>query len=334
MFGSKGINFSAQAKIGINFAHINSDLIFKAGLSVFESIRQKNKTSSETDIDVIELPFVESSKYANSVFDEKFEKYKKYCDDLNKNSFCIVDLEIEESLTDLVNQDIDYAIRKNSIKLNSRAYHYNENPRIVEAWKFCKSVKKLAVNKTILNILRASYQSEPIPFSTINFVKGTEQPLHSDEFHFGSIPHRFLSGCWIALEDIHPESGPLSIVVGSHKLPIFSFEQIGLGTPRNEIDFKKNYTAYEEWVKETIRLYDLNVVTPKLKRGQCIIWLSNTLHGAYRIKNRQLTRKSLVVHYHYSKCKKLFYPGYSNLNTGKLVPRPMQNIDIRTIIPD
>ncbi|MGB1864612.1 MAG: hypothetical protein ACPHOL_09910, partial [Candidatus Puniceispirillum sp.] len=81
----RGLTSVPKQKLALILHTLNSDLIFKAGLSVFESIRQKNKTSSETDIDVIELPFVESSKYANSVFDEKFEKYKKYCDDLNKN---------------------------------------------------------------------------------------------------------------------------------------------------------------------------------------------------------------------------------------------------------
>ena len=180
-----------------------------------------------------------------------------------------------------------------------------------------------------MDILRFSYQSEPIPFSTINFIKGTEQPLHSDELHFGSIPHRYLAGCWIALEDIDPDSGPLSIAVGSHKQPIFSFEQIGLSTPRNESDFKKSYSIYEEWVKKTIQTSKMDIVTPRLRKGQCLIWLSNALHGAYAIKNNHLTRKSLVVHYHFDRCKKLFYPSYSNLKTGKLIPRTMKNLDIR-----
>ena len=291
------------------------------------NMKKTTKIPTETFSYSDELPFVEAPTYKEYRFDEKDEKYKKYSDELNKNSFCIVDLELEKNLIDQVNQDIDEAIRKNSIRLNSRAYHYNENPRIVEAWKFSWAIKELAVNKTILDILRFCYQSEPIPFSTINFVKGTEQPLHSDELHFGSIPHRYLSGCWIALEDIQPESGPLSIAAGSHRLPIFSFEKIGLKTPRNEADFKKNYSAYEEWVAEEIKVHGLEVVTPKLKRGQCLIWLSNALHGAYAIKNQQLTRKSLVVHYHYSKCRKLFYPSYSNLEIGKLVPRSVENIN-------
>ena len=302
--------------------------------TVFSETKKSKNTPVAFDSAQGAMPFVEAPNYHESYIAEKDEKFKKYSDELNKNGFCIVNLNVDKNLINQANEDIDAALRENCIKLNSRAYHYNENPRIVEAWRFSKSIKELAVNKTILDILRFSYKSEPIPFSTINFVKGTEQPLHSDELHFGSIPHRYLTGCWIALEDIRPDSGPLSIAVGSHKLPIFSFEQIGLNIPRTEEDFKKNYSAYEEWVKETISDNNLEVVTPKLRKGQCIIWLSNTLHGAYAIKNQRLTRKSLVVHYHYSACTKLFYPSYSNLTTGKLVPRPSKNIDIRTHTPE
>ena len=297
---------------------------------MLSSIEKNKQACKKIDVGNVDLPFVETHALKHTGNKKKDKQFQAYFDDLNQNGFCIVDLTMNGNLIEQANQDIDDAIRRNSVRLNSRAYHYNENPRIVEAWKFSKSIKKLATNNTILDLLSFCYQSEPIPFSTINFIKGTEQPLHSDELHFGSIPHRYLSGCWIALEDIHPDSGPLSIAVGSHKLPIFSFEQIGLSTPRNEADFKKNYSAYEQWVKETIELNGLEVVTPRLLRGQCLVWLSNTLHGAYSIKNPKLTRRSLVVHYHYSRCKKLFYPSYSNLETGKLVPRSANNIDIRT----
>ena len=285
-----------------------------------------NKTNF--DISSYKIPYVDSpfykemSKNCNS-------KFLTYCNKLNSDGYCVLDIGIDNEVIHSINSDIDSAVEKKIIKLNSKAYHYNYSPRIVEAWKFSKGVKNLSANKKILDFLRFAYKSDPIPFSTINFIRGTEQPFHSDEFHFGSVPHRYLSGCWIALEDIHEDSGPLSIVVGSHKLPIFSFESIGLEIPKNEKDFKRCYTIYEEWVKEIIKAYDFEIVTPKLKKGQCIVWLSNTLHGAFKINNSLLTRKSLVVHYHYDKCEMLFYPNYSDLLKGKFIKRPRNGIDIR-----
>ena len=272
-------------------------------------------------------PYIESQDFKKYLPLEG-DNFSNSMNMLNQEGYCIIDLDID-NLIDDANRDIEKAINDKSFKTNSAAYHYNESPRIVEAWKFSKAIKKIATSTAITDFLKKAYKSNPIPFSTINFLKGTEQPLHSDEFHFGSIPHRFLSGCWIALEDIDKDSGPLSIAAKSHKLPIFSFEMLNIDIPKSEKDFKIAYTLYEEWVKDQIKINNLEIVTPILKKGQCLIWLSNLLHGSYEIKNRALSRKSLVVHYHYEACQKIFYPSYSNLEKKKYIPRSLKNLDIR-----
>jgi ectoine hydroxylase-related dioxygenase (phytanoyl-CoA dioxygenase family) len=274
------------------------------------------------------VPFVESP-FLEKMLQSKKSKYTDYIKSLNKDGYCIIDLELDESLIDQANKDVENVVKEKSFKTNSEAYHYNDSPRIVEGWLFSDSIKKIALNKKLNDILQFAYQSEPIPFSTINFLKGTEQPLHSDEFHFGSIPHGYLSGAWIALEDIHVDAGPLSIAKKSHKLPLFSFEKIGVSIPRNESDFKKGYTLYEEWVKEMIECNSLEIITPKLKKGQCLIWLANLLHGSYKIKDNSLSRRSLVVHFHYSACKTIFFPSHSNLEKAKFIPRRLADLNIR-----
>ena len=273
------------------------------------------------------VPFVNSPFY--NILREEYDnlKYLEYSDKLNRNGYVVVDLKLDEKLIEQANADINQQIEKNNIKLNSKAYHYNDSPRIVEAWKFSHSVKEIVNNRELHDILNFCYQSPPIPFSTINFINGTEQPLHSDSFHFGSIPHGYLTGCWIALEDIHEDSGPLAIAEKSHDLPLFSFELIGLKVPKSEIEFKESYTIYEEWVKQLVKAKNLTVKEVPIKKGQCIIWLSNTLHGAFAIKNKKLSRKSLAIHYHYQNCEKIFYPCYSNLEKGKYIPRHLDNIN-------
>jgi hypothetical protein len=281
------------------------------------------------DIKMHRSPFVESPFYKKLLKNVYHDEYSSYTDKLNQDGYCTIDLGLSMELIDKANSDIDSAVELNTFKKNSSAYHYNKSPRIVEAWKNSSSIKEIATNSKLLDFLEYAYQSEPIPFSTINFLKGTEQPLHSDEFHFGSIPHKYLTGCWIALEDIDPDSGPISIAVSSHKLPLFSFEMIGLEVPRTEADFKKSYTVYEDWVREILKSQSIKVETPQLKKGECLIWLSNTLHGSYEIKNHDLTRKSIAIHYHYDKCEKIFFPSYSNLEKGRFVPRSLADLDIR-----
>lgn len=276
-------------------------------------------------------PFINSHFYEQLKEMYGKNEFTNYSDKLASDGYCIIDLDVDPQLIERANNDIKKVIEDNKFKKNSDAYHYNENPRIVEGWKFSKAIKELSTNTKLLSLLEYCYQSKPIPFSTINFIKGTEQPLHSDEFHFGSLPHGYLTGVWIALEDIHEDSGPLSIAKKSHKLPIFSFEQIGLSIPRSEKEFKEYYTIYEEWAKEMIKINDLEVITPKLKKGECLVWSSNLLHGAYEIKNNSLSRKSLVVHFHYEKCEKIFFPSHSNIEKGKLIERNLKDLDFRNI---
>ena len=280
---------------------------------------------------------LDRSPFVNSYFYEHLKKiygindFTKYSDKLSKDGYCIIDLDVDPKLIERVNNDISNVIKKKDYKKNSDAYHYNENPRIVEGWKFSKAIKELAVNSKLISLLQYCYQSKPIPFSTINFIKGTEQPLHSDEFHFGSLPHGYLTGIWIALEDIHKDSGPLSIVKKSHKLPLFSFEKIGLSIPKSEKEFKEYYTMYEAWVREMIKINELEVITPSLKKGQCLIWSSNLLHGAFKIKDKSLSRKSLVVHFHYEKCEKIFFPSHSNIEKGKFIERNLKGLDFTNL---
>ena len=102
---------------------------------------------------------------------------------------------------------------------------------------------------------------------------------------------------------------------------------MNMSIPKSEKEFKGHYTIYEEWVKHLIKSKRLKTKELPIKKGQCIIWLSNLLHGAFKIKNPLLSRKSLVVHFHYDKCEKVYYPSYSNVERGKYIFRNIENIN-------
>ena len=76
---------------------------------------------------------------------------------------------------------------------------------------------------------------------------------------------------------------------------------------------------------------NLKVKEIPIRKGECIIWLSNTLHGAFEIKNKNLSRKSMAIHFNYEKSEKVFYPSYSNLEKGKFIYRKLENINNQSI---
>jgi ectoine hydroxylase-related dioxygenase (phytanoyl-CoA dioxygenase family) len=255
-----------------------------------------------------------------------FIKEKK---EFKKKGYIIVKFESIEKHIEKINTKIDLHLKKkNKIKTNPRVFHYNKSPRIVEAWKNIPEIKKIAYDRNIIKLLKILKKRDPIPFSSINFLKGTEQPLHSDYFHFATIPHNYLIGLWIALEDIKKDSGPLVIVEKSHKLPIITNEILKNKIPENEKQLKKNYTNYENFIKKIIKKNKLKSKELIIKKGEIILWDANTLHGAFKIKNRNLSRKSLVIHYHFSNCKKYYNPLYSLTSKNIYAERNINKLKI------
>ena len=226
--------------------------------------------------------------------------------------YIIIDAGVEESVLDQARSDMDRINASKDKKLNPKYYHYNKHPRLIEGWKQSDAIKEIALSPNILSVLSSIYAAKPLPFSTINFTYGTEQPLHSDYFHFGSMPELYLAGVWVALEDIHPDSGPLDLAVKSNKGPIILPEDLGITElPTTTADVKSNYTKYEMWVKDYVESESLEVVTPALAKGQALIWAANTLHGAGEIRNPTLTRYSQVTHYHFDNCEFFYNPNFS-----------------------
>lgn len=218
--------------------------------------------------------------------------------DYKKNGYITVKI-LDGNTVDHVNHEIDKVLSSGSYKENTKIYKYSDGPRIVESWKYIDTIKKIAKDSSIKNFLKTIYKRNPIPFSTINFTKGSNQPLHSDYVHFGSKPEGFLCGLWIALEDIQEGSGELQIAEGSNDWPIFKFADHGLKKPKSLKDIQKNYNFYENWVKAKITKEKTIIKKAMLKKGEALLWDFNLLHGGAEIKNKNLTRKSLVIHYHF-----------------------------------
>ena len=240
----------------------------------------------------------------------------------NEDGYVVVNLNISAELMNTAIDDVLYLVQSGAAKMNPQIYHYNDSPRVVEAWKRSESVRLLALNPKVSALLEILYDSKPLPFSTINFVKSTEQPLHSDYMHFGSLPEFYLAGVWIALEDISEDCGPLTVVKGSHRTPMMSFQDLGFNElPTSTKKVKEYYTRYEEWLVDYVKENRLEVDTPLLKAGEALIWAANLFHGAKKRKNTALTRHSQVTHYHFAGCHKFYNPNFSDRRVGKYANR-------------
>mgnify|MGYP001185414754 CR=1 FL=1 len=238
----------------------------------------------------------------------------------------LVDNVVEDIKKKLVEEAA--ALEGIKVKKNPNIYHYNDSPRVIEAWQWSKNVRAISLNTVVMDFIRDFYEREPIPFSTINFIKATEQPLHSDSLHFGSIPDGYLVGAWVALEDIHKDAGPLIVAEGSHIDPIFTLDKIGLQIPRSLAELKSNNTRYEEYLEARIKKIGYNVVAPNMKKGDVLLWQANLFHGSNKIVDQNLTRLSQVTHYQFEGTTH-YNPNYSFPGKEKFAFRDLSKFDIR-----
>ncbi|NET27874.1 MAG: phytanoyl-CoA dioxygenase [Okeania sp. SIO1I7] len=248
------------------------------------------------NLPLVDSPFFEEI-FSQLTLDKETKKLVKQF--AEQGYIIIDDLGIENiaETTDRIVKDLT-PIYGDKGKVES-AWIYHD--RIQDAWTFNQDVKEIATSPKILNLLKILYQREPIPFQTLNFKFGTQQSTHSDSIHFSSMPARFMCGVWIALEDIDANNGPLHYYPGSHKLPMFDLNDLGItGSYQNKpYDV---YPIYEEFLQSLIEHNGLKKVELYVKKGQALIWAANLLHGGSLVLDKNRTRYSQVTHYYFSDC--------------------------------
>ncbi|HEY6393583.1 MAG TPA: phytanoyl-CoA dioxygenase family protein [Bryobacteraceae bacterium] len=210
-----------------------------------------------------------------------------------------------------------------------------EGLRVQDAWRNNSDVKRLAADPGILALLAQLYGREAFPFQTLNFPVGTQQHFHTDAVHFSSCPERFMAGVWVALEDTDSENGPLIYYPGTHALPIYTGEFVGVNP---DTLAESQYTRYQEYIdawESIVEALDLKPVEFHAKKGQALIWASNLLHGGAAQKSKNRTRYSQVTHYYFKGCcyytplasapllGPVLFRDVVDIQTGELVPNEL-----------
>jgi hypothetical protein len=205
--------------------------------------------------------------------------------------------------------------------------------RVQDSWRTLPEVKQIACNTTILKLLSDLYGRRAFPFQTLNFSVGTQQHFHSDSVHFSSCPERFMVGVWVALEDIDSDNGPLLYYPGSHKLPIFTNEHLGVNPPQNGPDPYSHYPLYMSAWRAIVDALGLKPLEFHARKGQALIWSANLLHGGAAQKDLSRTRYSQVTHYFFDNCC-YYTPMGSAPFLGKLQLRTITDISTGQIVPN
>jgi hypothetical protein len=259
-----------------------------------------------------ESPFFYELIKTQNLTNEEIELVTQY----HEQGYVILDLGLTADQLKSYKDEIDMLNNSDNVKTQEGGYHYSRGKRIFEGWRQSKLLKEISLNNNVLSFLGKVYQNKALPFQTITFNYGSNQPLHSDAIHFHSMPHRWLSAAWVALEDMDEDNGSLLFVPGSHKLPIFDFYDLKIKAPEYGKQFD-SYAEYEEFVRQLVDAKKLEKKTLICKAGQALVWAANLIHGGDVIRDPNRSRYSQVTHYYFDGCDKYFSPMFSEAWMGK-----------------
>jgi len=232
-----------------------------------------------------------------------------------RDGLLVIDSGIDSATLDAAIAEVD-PLYRNGEPTDDDGY---SAPRVMNAWRRCPSVREIALAPRVQTILEELFGRRPMPFQTLNFPVGTEQPIHSDTIHFNSKPSGLMCGVWIALEDADADNGPLRYYPGSHRLPELTMADaesrgffvrdlrdrfvvalLEAGVPLGKRPWFVDgdaYLHYERMIAADIERRRLIPTHATIKKGQAVIWAANLLHGGSPRLDRSRTRHSQVTHY-------------------------------------
>ena len=152
----------------------------------------------------------------------------------SEKGYLILDRAIEPEVLDDVWAEYENAIANGVIELKQEGVSPDDPwpGRYLDVHLKVPGFCRILRHPTLLHWVELLMERVPAPFQTISSHKGSQQLPHSDSIHMTTYPIGYLSACWIAFEDIHPDSGPLVYYPGSHRLPYIFSQDVGIGEGR------------------------------------------------------------------------------------------------------
>ena len=258
-----------------------------------------------------------------------------------ENGFVILKRECSSESIDLVNEEI----------LKSRQYleslgQGEKAGRICNIHSINRLVFKFILNQRVRRFLQFALNGEPVLWGSLTFQVGTEQPAHADAPFFYTEPTGSLAGVWTALEDIHPDSGPVFYYDKSHLNPFKVKDALdrhpnlnqlvlearkGNSNLRNKVYRDLAIKVGDAYSEELIDHWENSgrEKTPVIiEKGDTLIWSQWLVHGGLLRKNRKKTRKSIVSHFCNKDSKHWPMQDYF-LNSDRLSNIPPQKLPIK-----
>ena len=129
----------------------------------------------------------------------------------------------------------------------------------------------------------------------------TQRNWHQDGYLNPDTNRDFYMAIWIALDDIHPDSGPFQFVRGSHKFPVITHEKM-LSSLGHNAELDPNWPKRSEEIltplfEQLIIDADLEVEDFIAQKGDVLLWHGRLMHRGSTPRDPELQRLACIAHY-------------------------------------
>lgn len=202
--------------------------------------------------------------------------------------FCI----LPERLSDEIINEFKAEV-SNAIAAGKLSYLEGSSQRILNAHRL-KWGRKIWLYPPVMEFLTEHFRDKPCACQTLTYVHGSEQNAHQDTIHLTPYPAGMMSGVWIALEDVQPNSGELFVYPGSHRTPRLRAAELGL--EKVDEDYS-SYKKFDDAIHQMMVDGGFERITYNARAGQILVWHENLVHGGSVRIEKDVTRFSIVSHY-------------------------------------
>lgn len=125
----------------------------------------------------------------------------------------------------------------------------------------------------------------------------TERSWHQDFYLNEKCVGDHYAAVWIALEDIHPDSGPFQYIPGSHEWGVITKETMGEFVDLADPMWPKHSETLLEPIVQGMIAEGAKVVTYLPRKGDLLAWHPRLLHQGSRANIFGYQRRALIAHY-------------------------------------
>lgn len=158
-------------------------------------------------------------------------------------------------------------------------------PRLLQPHRGDEVAMRFMLDERIRERLTAFYEREPLAVQTMIYFKppgARGQALHQDQRYLQAEPGTCMAA-WLALEDIDDENGCLSIVPGTHDMPVLC-----PGTA----DLSQSFTGDLAPIPD-----GLSEVSVEMRAGDMLFFNGSLVHGSGPNRSQNRFRRIIVGHY-------------------------------------